>query len=544
MELRNRDRDATPFVTKDGSTIREYFHSDLQSLAEASLEPSTSTQRHYHARSEEIYLIVEGGGELEVDGDRREVGPGDAVLIPPGSRHRLDGWIRGRATALLLRSAVRRRRHLLRVGSSACPTAPISFARGAPAPELVPARGARGLRPRGGATGRRACLRVRPGRRLRARSGSGSRRGTASLRGASCSRSARPPGIRVLRRRAAGAPAWPRARRGAELRPPAQDPRARRGRDRRPRDGRGGPRSRRARARAAEPQRTRRPSSTRSRRSRTRAAARCRPSAAHGSSRSFASTSSRFSRTTRTASFASRATRSRACRARGRRARHVHVLVLEDGRARCSDGLLRPSRARRGRVRGACGLDVHLAAVPAAGHRLASSSAGAASSRTSSACARELRSRRDAMLDALSTHAPAGATLEPARGRLLRLARGRRRRTAAALAAAAEREGVAFIAGGGFFPASSGGGARAPASRTATRPRNGSREGIERIARAPRLSLGGARCGGRAAGRRGSPAAKPMPTQSRMRTSSEISAEKKTKLTSTCLRLRKMIRIA
>ena len=33
MQLRNRERDAEPFVTKDGSTIREYFHSDAQSLA-------------------------------------------------------------------------------------------------------------------------------------------------------------------------------------------------------------------------------------------------------------------------------------------------------------------------------------------------------------------------------------------------------------------------------------------------------------------------------------------------------------------------------
>ena len=62
MKLRNRERDATPFVTKDGSTIREYHHTDLQSLAEASLEPGAATQRHYHARSEEIYLVVEGGG--------------------------------------------------------------------------------------------------------------------------------------------------------------------------------------------------------------------------------------------------------------------------------------------------------------------------------------------------------------------------------------------------------------------------------------------------------------------------------------------------
>ena len=89
MDLRNRERDATPFVTKDGSTIREYFHTGLQSLAEASLRPGESTTRHYHARSEEIYLFVEGGGELEVDGERRQVGTGDAVLIPPRAWHEL-----------------------------------------------------------------------------------------------------------------------------------------------------------------------------------------------------------------------------------------------------------------------------------------------------------------------------------------------------------------------------------------------------------------------------------------------------------------------
>jgi quercetin dioxygenase-like cupin family protein len=89
MELKNRDRDAAPFVTKDGSTIREYVHTDRQSLAEASLEAAGSTRRHYHVRAEEIYLIVEGGGKLEVDGDSREVGPGDAILILPGSWHQL-----------------------------------------------------------------------------------------------------------------------------------------------------------------------------------------------------------------------------------------------------------------------------------------------------------------------------------------------------------------------------------------------------------------------------------------------------------------------
>jgi mannose-6-phosphate isomerase-like protein (cupin superfamily) len=78
-----------PFRTKDGSEIREYLHTAVQSLAEATLAPGQATQRHYHRLSEEIYLIVAGGGLMEVDGEEREVGPDDAILIPAGAWHTL-----------------------------------------------------------------------------------------------------------------------------------------------------------------------------------------------------------------------------------------------------------------------------------------------------------------------------------------------------------------------------------------------------------------------------------------------------------------------
>jgi mannose-6-phosphate isomerase-like protein (cupin superfamily) len=80
---------AEPFTTKDGSTIRELQHTAEQSLAEATLEPGQATDRHYHARTEEIYFLLEGDGEIEMDGDRRHVAPGDAVLIPAGARHQI-----------------------------------------------------------------------------------------------------------------------------------------------------------------------------------------------------------------------------------------------------------------------------------------------------------------------------------------------------------------------------------------------------------------------------------------------------------------------
>ena len=89
MELRSLDR-IEPFTTKDGSSIRELHHTAAQSLAEATLEPGESTQRHYHRDAEEIYFVVKGSGELEVDGDVKRIRPGDAVLIPPGAWHQLE----------------------------------------------------------------------------------------------------------------------------------------------------------------------------------------------------------------------------------------------------------------------------------------------------------------------------------------------------------------------------------------------------------------------------------------------------------------------
>ena len=87
-----------------------------QSLAEATIEAGESTTRHHHRVSEEIYYLVEGTGEMELDGEVRAVGPGDAILIParvvahdPGHRRRAG------AAALRLRTALVRRRHLLRL---------------------------------------------------------------------------------------------------------------------------------------------------------------------------------------------------------------------------------------------------------------------------------------------------------------------------------------------------------------------------------------------------------------------------------------------
>ena len=65
MEIRNRDRDALPFTTIDGSTIREIMRAAGQSLAEASLPAGGATTRHWHAAAEELYYILEGSARME-----------------------------------------------------------------------------------------------------------------------------------------------------------------------------------------------------------------------------------------------------------------------------------------------------------------------------------------------------------------------------------------------------------------------------------------------------------------------------------------------
>ena len=49
----------------------------------------TSTERHYHKLSEEFYFILEGSGEMEIDGEKTSVGPGDAILIAPNAWHQV-----------------------------------------------------------------------------------------------------------------------------------------------------------------------------------------------------------------------------------------------------------------------------------------------------------------------------------------------------------------------------------------------------------------------------------------------------------------------
>ncbi|MBK1790284.1 cupin domain-containing protein [Persicirhabdus sediminis] len=90
----NNLADQDPFTTKDGSTIRSILDKtnapvQKQSLAEAFLPAGCATDRHYHKLSEEFYFIVSGAGKMEINGEEKLVGAGDAILIPAGEWHQI-----------------------------------------------------------------------------------------------------------------------------------------------------------------------------------------------------------------------------------------------------------------------------------------------------------------------------------------------------------------------------------------------------------------------------------------------------------------------
>ena len=78
MELRNRYATLEPFTTKDGSTIREYLHTRPAVARGGDARARAGDRAPLPRLSEEIYLIVDGRGRLEIDGEEREVSAGDA----------------------------------------------------------------------------------------------------------------------------------------------------------------------------------------------------------------------------------------------------------------------------------------------------------------------------------------------------------------------------------------------------------------------------------------------------------------------------------
>jgi len=102
-----RTSELEPVVPPDGSEVREIARppdtARNQSLAEAIVPPGGQTTEHFHRASEEIYHFVSGAGRMRLGDEESDVRPGETVVIPPGTRHKL--WNPGSEPLVLLCSS-------------------------------------------------------------------------------------------------------------------------------------------------------------------------------------------------------------------------------------------------------------------------------------------------------------------------------------------------------------------------------------------------------------------------------------------------------
>jgi oxalate decarboxylase/phosphoglucose isomerase-like protein (cupin superfamily) len=84
--------DDVPTQLLDWGTLKwmatpEVNGSERLSAGIVNLEPGKGHDLHTHPDSDEILYFIGGEGEQTVDGDTREVGPGEMVYIPAGVEH-------------------------------------------------------------------------------------------------------------------------------------------------------------------------------------------------------------------------------------------------------------------------------------------------------------------------------------------------------------------------------------------------------------------------------------------------------------------------
>jgi mannose-6-phosphate isomerase-like protein (cupin superfamily) len=89
-----RPADLPPIACPCGETRRAFLDDPDRVASLHIVEISADSRAHYHKRMTEIYYVLEGIGEMELDGERHAVRPGDAILIKPLCRHRAIGRLR------------------------------------------------------------------------------------------------------------------------------------------------------------------------------------------------------------------------------------------------------------------------------------------------------------------------------------------------------------------------------------------------------------------------------------------------------------------
>jgi mannose-6-phosphate isomerase-like protein (cupin superfamily) len=99
-----RSADAAVFTGPDGARIQELVGRSTgvtsHSVALIAHPAGMTIVEHHHTVADEVYYVQSGAGRIRVDGEMRQIAPGDVITIRPGQRHKL--WAEGIEDLVLL----------------------------------------------------------------------------------------------------------------------------------------------------------------------------------------------------------------------------------------------------------------------------------------------------------------------------------------------------------------------------------------------------------------------------------------------------------
>ena len=86
-----RFSDIPPQACPCGFTRRAFATPDNGLATVHQVDIQEDARTHYHKKLTEIYVILEGSGQMELDGQLHPVAPMTTIMIKPGCRHRAVG---------------------------------------------------------------------------------------------------------------------------------------------------------------------------------------------------------------------------------------------------------------------------------------------------------------------------------------------------------------------------------------------------------------------------------------------------------------------
>ncbi|RLJ09799.1 MAG: cupin [Candidatus Aenigmatarchaeota archaeon] len=89
INLRDFPKKVKPIRDNEVYSVHDLYELENLVVSMTILHPKQATRGHSHEETEEVYIFLQGEGEMQLDDKRFKVEKNDLVLVPKGVFHRV-----------------------------------------------------------------------------------------------------------------------------------------------------------------------------------------------------------------------------------------------------------------------------------------------------------------------------------------------------------------------------------------------------------------------------------------------------------------------